>query len=894
MPDWKDEIRRRLAEAKLDGAREESIVDEIAQHLDDFYAEAVAGGATDEEARAYALLEMGDGLDLARELRGVQRPERSEPVALGGGREMMIAGLLYDLRYGARTLRKSPGFTALAVLTLALGIGANTAIFSVVHAVLLRPLPFADAERLAIVAETSPEGARRGFSYPNFVDLRDRAQSFDETGAFLTSSPNLTGDGPPVRLRGLAVTWNLFRVLGTEPQLGRLFVEEDDVPGAGATALIGHGLWKERYGGDPGVLGRVIRINEEPHTVVGVLPPDFELIRRDDVVVPLARTVEPNSPFTSRGNHFQLYAVAKLKPGVSTEEANAEVQALAAQLASEYPETNSGNGATAERLDAVLVEDVRPALTLLLGAVGLVLLIACLNVANLMLVRATERDGEIALRLALGARRWRVSRQLLAESLLVSTLGGAAGLLVGFAAMKGLVALAPSNVPRLDQVGLDASVLLFTLVVSVLTGLFFGVLPALHAFRTDLNGVLKNAGRTTAGASPERARKLLLVAEVGLSLVLLVAAGLMLRTIFELTHVDPGFRTDNILTMRFNLPAQRYDVERRRTFYDEVQARIDALPGVRSAAFALSVPIDGANWSSIFIAEDKPVPPREELPSAAFSPVSEGFFETLELRILRGRGFDATDTADSRHVTVVNERLAERLWPGEDPIGKRLKQGWPEDDHPWREVVGVAADVKLNGVDRETPLEAYLPLTQESPRSLSVVVRTEGEPLALARAVEGAIHAVDADLPVFNVRSMDQLLGNAIARQRLTAVLLMGFALLALLLAAVGIFGVMSYSVACRRREIGIRIALGAHPRDVVRLVIGQGMLITVAGIAAGVGVAVAASRLTGSLLYGVSPTDPATFIAVSALLAVVAFVACALPARRATRVDPVVALRSE
>jgi putative ABC transport system permease protein len=799
---------------------------------------------------------------------------------------------LQDLRYGARILMKNPGFTLIAVFTLALGIGANTAIFSVVNAVLLRALPYPQPERLVVLTEKSREGRQMGVAYPNYQDWRERAQSFTEMAGFRGRLFNLTGVDKPVRLQGRTVSWNFFRMLGVQPQLGRMFVADDDKPGAARTTLLSHALWQEKFDGDPAITGKTISLDGDSYTVIGVLPPGFEFFRKDDLFIPLGVSVRPVD--LGRGNHGGLNALARLKEGVSLSQARAEMETLAAQLERAYPDTNSGNGALTYRLLDRYASDIRWTLWVLLGAVLFVLLIACVNVANLLLVRATERQKEIAIRLALGAPTRRILRQLLSESVLLSLLSGLTGLLLGVWMMEGLLRLAPEGVPRLNQTRLDGTVLLFTLGVSLLTGVLFGLLPAWQSARHDLHTTLKEGGRSTAGAGRERVRKVLLVAEVGLSLVMLIGAGLMLRTVYQLTHVDPGFAAENLLTMKFNLPRNTYDEPRLRRFYNECLTRIEALPGVRAAALTLSLPIEGSNWNSVFIVADKPVPPRAQLPRSALTPVSANYFKAMGIRLLKGRVFTEADVAGKPTVTVINETLAARLWPGEDPLGKRLKQGWPEDKTPWREVVGVVADVKLNGVDQETPLQAYLPLAQESVPFLGLVARTWGDPLNLAATVEQTIHTIDKDLPVFDVRSMDQLLGNAIAQQRLTLVLLLGFAALALLLAAVGIYGVISYSVSQRTHELGIRMALGARPSDVLWLIVGQGMKLTLGGVALGLLSAYTLTRWMEKLLFGVRATDPLTFGVITLLLSIVALLACYLPARRATKVDPIIALRTE
>ncbi|HKY06125.1 MAG TPA: ABC transporter permease, partial [Blastocatellia bacterium] len=803
--------------------------------------------------------------------------------------------LWQDLRYAVRILVKNPGFTVVAVITLALGVGANTAIFSVVHAVMLSPLPYADPDRLVVLAEYNRGGERMGPAYPNYLDWRERANSFEEMAAYQASSFNLTGVDRAVRLQGRRVNWNFFRLLGVSPQIGRAFTEQDDSPTAEPAALLSNGVWKEQFGGDADIIGRTIKVDGKQHTVIGVLPPDFEYFRRDDLYVPIGLALTtPGQGLLDRGNHYNMYILSRLKPGVTVEQANTEIVQLAAQLEQEYPNTNSGNTASATGLADVFVEEIRPALIVLLAAVGFVLLIACVNVANLMLVRSAERQKEIALRLALGAGRGRIIRQLLSESLVVAIAGGTAGLLIGVWATRGLVALAPPNVPRLATVGLNLTVLGFTLGVSVLTGLFFGLLPALQTSATNLQAILKEGGRSVAGVMRERTRKVLLVAEVGLALVLLIGAGLMLRTVSELMSVDPGFNADNLLTMRFNLGADAYPPEKRHIFFKEMTEQIESIPGIESAALSYSIPIDGSNWNSVFIVGDKPVPPRAELHDAAFTPVSANYFKTLGVRLLKGRLFNETDTPTSPKVIVINETLANRLWPGEDSVGKRIKQGFPESDTPWREVVGVVSDVKLNGIERSVPMQVFLPTAHEPARSFALIIRTKSEPHAFASTIEQTIRSLDKDLPVYGVRSMDQLLGNGIAQQRLMMVLLGGFAVLALVLAAVGIYGVMSYAVAQRTHEIGIRMAMGARPKDVLRLIVGQGMTLTVIGVSLGLASAFGLTRLMTKLLFGVSATDPVSYLVLTLVLTVVAFLACYLPARRATKVDPMVALRYE
>jgi putative ABC transport system permease protein len=583
---------------------------------------------------------------------------------------------------------------------------------------------------------------------------------------------------------------------------------------------------------------------------------------------------------------------------VTFQQANSEMDAIGQQLAREYPKINEGRSAQAERLQDVMSESVRQSLWVLLGAVGFILLIACINVANLMLARAAERQKELAVRLALGAGRWRIVRQLLCESMLIAALGGAGGLLLGSWLLEGLLALAPTEIPQLSRVGLDSGVFLFTLAVAAVTSLLSGLPPALQAAKTDLQTALKDGGRLTTGASREGMRKVLLIAEVSLSLVLLAGAGLLVRSMWNLLRVDPGFNMDNVLTMRLNLTGGKYNPQSLRVFYDECLARAQAVPGVRSAALAHSLPIDGSNWGGIFVAADKPARSLADLPESDRLRVSPNYFETMGIRLMRGRLFSSADTPDSAPVVIINETLARRIWPNEDPLGKRIKFGYPEDldeeSKPWREVVGVVNDVRMDGVDHSISLQTYLPFSQMPGESLGLIVRSERNPAELAPAVEQAIHAIDKDLPVYSIFTMDQLLGNSLAQRRLTLVLLASLAALALSLAAVGIYGVISYSVGQRAHEFGVRMALGAQARDVLTLVLKDGVKLTLIGVGLGLAAAFALTRWLESMLFGVRPTDALTFGAIAVVLISVALLACWAPARRATKVDPMIALRSE
>ncbi len=902
-PDWARVVRERLPPLGLRPEREAEIAEELALQLDQIWRAALARGTSAAEALASAEAEVGDWQGMAQEIRRAERPLASrlpgvalypDPPALGASRGELMADLWQDLRYAVRMLARNRGLTAVIVLTLALGIGATTTIFSVVNGLLLAPLPFRDAERLVVVTEIAPEGGRMSVAWPNFSDWQERTRSFEAMSAYRTARFNLTGGEKAERLEGRRVTGNFFDMLGETPQVGRLLAPADDVAGAPDVAVLSDPLWRRRFGGDPSALGRSLMLDGRPFTIVGVLPPGFQYNRPADVYVPLVPAIGDGD--RDRGNHMGLYALAHLAPGVGLEQANEEMDVLAAALAQEYPATNSGNGAQVHGLREIMVESIRTALVVLMVAVGCVLLIGCVNLANLLLARGAARASEVAVRLALGASRRRIARQLLTESLLLSVVGGLAGIWLAVEALPLLLTWLPRNVPRLDTVAMDGRVLLFATLVSVGTGFLFGLMPALQASRAGLAGTARMTGRFTSGAGSSRSlpRRLMLVAEIGLAIVLLTTAGLMMRTVMRLVRVDPGIGMERLLTLSLQLSGERYEGEARQVAFREILERVGALPGVESTALTLSLPLDGSNWGSIFILADHPVPARADLPSAAFTPISNEFFRTLGIRQLQGRAFDSTDRPGSPHVVVINETMAKRFWPGQDPIGKRIKQGWPESETPWREVVGVVADVKLEGVDAETPLQAYLPLAHEPMTSLFLVVRTAGEPAPTLRMVEQAMREIDPDVPLYGVRTMQEVFSESIATRRFPTLFLTQFSLAALVLAALGIFGLMSYAVAQRTHEVGVRMALGASGSNVLREVLGEGMRVVAAGVAVGVVGSLAVTRFLRSLLFEVAPTDPVSFAAAVLLLTAVALAAAYLPARRAARVDPMVALRAE
>jgi putative ABC transport system permease protein len=802
--------------------------------------------------------------------------------------------LLQDLRFGLRVLFKSPGFTAVAVIVLALGIGANTAIFSVANAVLLRPLPYREPERLVILSQKTPQRAQSGFSVPDLLDFREQNRSFEQCAGFYNELINL---GSPRGTQQLPISYvnsDFFAALGVQPSLGRAFSEEEDRRGANPVVVISNRVWREQFGGAPDIVGRKVTLDGRPFDVVGVMPAGFHFYERIDLWLPLRQW--PYSP--GRSNHWALYAVARLKPGVTIRAAQAEMDAIAGRLSQEYPETNTDVGAALFPLHEELVGDMRPSLQLLLAAVGLVLLIACANVANLLLARASARQKEIAIRTALGAGRLRVARQLLTESMLLALLGGGLGVLLAFWGVELVTGLGGADIPRLAEpgaLGIDRYVLGFSLAVSVLAGLGFGLAPALQASRPELTAVLKEGGRTQ-GRSRGRLRNALVVGEVALALVLLVGTGLLIKSLVLLRGVNPGYNPEQVLTVGLSLPRATYkDDSDRARFAQQVLERVRALPGVRVAASSYPLPVYGMAWGMNYWPEGEPQPAPGHEPTCQTASVSPGFFSALQIPLMQGRDFDDGDSRDAAGVIVVDETLARRHWPNESPIGKHLTV---IGDHP-RTVVGVVGSVRNWGLREGPRPQIYIPHTQrlEGTNLVPFVylsVRTQGRPDAVAAAVRGKVEEVDRDVAVSEVRPMDELLDRSVGQQRFAVFLMQLFAGLALVLAAVGLYGVISYAVTQRTREIGIRVALGAQPRDVLRMIVGQGMLLTLAGVALGLAGAFALTRLMSSMLYGVSTTDPAIYAGVAALLALVALIACYVPARRATKVDPLAALRYE
>ncbi|HEX8651896.1 MAG TPA: ABC transporter permease [Pyrinomonadaceae bacterium] len=822
----------------------------------------------------------------------------------------MMGTLLQDLRYAVRLLLKMPGFTFVAVLTLALGIGANTAIFSVVHAVLLRPLPFEHPEQLVRVTSDfrRVDLADAGLSAPELFDFRDRSGLFSSISGLYPINANLTQVDQPERVEALLVDVNYFQLLGAGAQLGRVFQQEDYSTGISEVAVISDGVWRRRYGGATDVLGKKFRLDNDLYTIVGVMPPGFRhpgrSIQTDvEVWVPAGWTGTPfNNP--PRGDHMLRGALARLKPGITVEQAQARMNELARELQKEYPNDYTEKAGWTPRVIGLhddLVGNVRPALLVLLAAVGFVLLIACANVANLLLARASARQREIAIRRALGAGRLRLIRQLVTESLVLSFLGGALGLLIAVWGVDLLVKFSPSNITPLGGVSLNGSVLFYTLLISLATGVIFGLAPAISASNPDLHETLKDAARsTTGGVHRNRVRSLLVISEFALALMLLISAALLLRSFWRLQTVDPGFNSENVLTARLWLPQPNlpetgpyFQHSSRAQLYRQVLQRVASLPGVQMVGGVSQLPLDGVPGTNGFTIEGAASDPRE-LRAAHTVIASPSYFATLGIPLLKGRLFTEQDDEKAPRAVVVNQTLAQRFFPGEDAVGRRLRLGDGRTEQPWQTIVGVVHDVKTEGLDVENRPQIYRSILQTSNLQLTLVIRTASDPGALTEAVRREVRAVDADLPVFGIRTMEQVMQAAVSQRRFAMVMLVVFAFIALTLSAVGIYGVMAYSVTQRTHEIGIRMALGAQPRDVMRMVIKQGLILTFAGMVVGLAGAFLVTRFLSSLLFGVGARDPVTFACISLLLSAVALLACYIPARRAMKVDPMVALRYE
>ncbi|MEM7354439.1 MAG: ABC transporter permease [Acidobacteriota bacterium] len=799
--------------------------------------------------------------------------------------------LIRDIRYAVRSLLRAPGFTVVAVLTLALGIGANTAIFSVFNGVLLRPLDYPQSDHLVAVFD----GYRSPTSPANFLDLREQSERVEQWTAAHPWSPVLRGEERPEQLQALKATPSLFDLLGVDAALGRTFRPSVDAANE-QVAVLGHALWQRRFGSDPEIVGRALSLDGADYVVIGVMPAGFEFppfwATGAELWVPLVFT--PEQQEDRQAGFLRLFG--RLVPGADLHAARSEIKSLAGRLASAYPEVNEGLELTVEALMEPVVGGVRSALGVLLGTVGFVLLIACANVANLFMVRASARRGEIAIRSALGAGRANVLRQLLTESLVLALVAGGLGLLLGLWGLEALVALAPENVPRLAEISFDGRVFAFSLMIALLTGGLFGLFPALSVLRSDLRDALREGSRQVAERRGGGARRALVVAEISLSLILLVGAALMLQSLARLWTLDPGFRTANVLTMDLSLAGSEHEpAERQGPFFDQLVAEVGALPGVTGVGLINHLPIGGDIWRLPFQIEGRPAPSPSESPRATVRTISPTLLATMDIPVLTGRGFDQRDRADSQPVVLVSQSLAERYWGQEPVVGQRIRSGG--DEAEWLTIVGVVGDVRQWELSEDITPGLYRPYSQNPFAwftQTSLVMQTAAEPAALVSTVANRIWELEPNVPIAQIRTMNEILAGAVWRQRFNASLLALFAGLALVLAAVGIYGVMSFSVLRRRSEIGVRMALGAGRRQILQWVVGQGLWITACGLVVGLLGAAALSRFLGSLLFEVPVTDPRTFVAVSVLLAFVALVACYLPARRASRLDPLSSLRSE
>jgi putative ABC transport system permease protein len=803
--------------------------------------------------------------------------------------------LIKDIRYGVRGLVKRPGISFIAIITLAIGIGANSAIFSAVNALLLKPLPFPELNRVVAIWDKMPSRGvlHNEVTVANYLDWRAQSQSFEQLALYRWWSTNLAGVEQPERIQGFLVTANFFDALGMKPIMGRNFTEEENSPGKDSVAIITHSLWQRRFGGDPNIINKQLKLNSITRTVIGVMPERFNFPKGAEIYAPLAMTP---ALMGSRDSHG-YYVIGRLKSGVSMTSAQADIDAITARLEQQYPTTNTGWGATVFPILKDTVRQYDTALWVMMGAVGFVLLIACANVANLMLARASGRQKEIALRSALGASRWRIVRQLLTESVILALLGGALGVLVAFWGIEALRAANPGDAARFApgwyQLGMNFYVLAFTLGLSLFSGIVFGLAPAWQVSKPNLNNALKEGGRQASGGS-HRLRSSLVVFEVAMSLVLLVGAGLAFRSFLALLKTSPGFDPDNLMTMSLVLPGAKYKEEAQRdTFYRDLVQRTKELPGVQSAAIVNYIPLGGANSTDSYLVEGLPEPAPGQENDGRYRVCSPDYFQTMKIPVLKGRGFTEQDRAGGTPVVIVNETLARKHWKDGDALGKRIRFYGPLDKAPWMEIVGVVRDVRHELTLEVTP-EYYLPHAQDAWNSMVLVARTSVDPASLAPQMRQQVSAIDKDQPVFDVHTMQEVRSLSVSVYTFSSVMLGIFGGIALLLAAIGIYGVMAFAVTQRTQEIGIRMALGARASDVLKLVVRHGMVLALIGVAVGLAGAWALTRFMAQLLVGVKSTDLLTFSAVSGCLLLAALLACYLPARRATKVDPLVALRYE
>jgi len=872
-------LRGLLGRRRIEG----EIAEELRDHLEREIEVHRSRGVSAEEARRLALRDLGGLTQTIESTRAV--------------RATWLDTVWRDVGYAARVLRRSPRFTATALTLLVLGIGATTAIVSIAYTVLVRPLPYANADRLVFLAEKDG----RSMAWLNYTDWRRRATSFEGMASSIADGVIRRGGPFPQQLDSRSVTANFFDVLGTMPLEGRLFTESDARPGAASTVVLSHAFAMREFGTARAAVGQTLLLNGRSHTVIGVLPTGFHFMTAAHVYVPL----EPQAAANSRGmqnrrDHTTLHAVARLKPGVSLTAARAELQNIAAALVLEYPATNSGSDNPACCVYIVpladrIVGDMAPTLTVVAGAVVLLLLIACCNLAGLLLNKSASRADEFSIRAAIGGSRWDLIRQLLIEQALLVLIGGVLGAVAGAAILSALVSLAPPEMPRLDEIHLDLVVLSWTTLFCCACAFIFGIVPAIKASGVSGQKLLARSGRGSTRRAPV-VRQGLMLAEIAVATVLLSGAGLMVHTMVRLARVDPGFDPNNLQTSMFSLTGPQWPNARRQVFYDAVVERLRALPGMDNAGLASSLPILGSNWWTVFSISGKAAEhwiSLGEFPNADTVLVTAGYFETLRIPLVKGRYFNRSDTPDSLPVAIVNSSVATKFWPNEDPLGKQIKQGFPDQPYgPWRTVVGVVGDIKQQGIDQEAPRQLFMPIVQEPRATIFAIVRTRET--VSPSTLEAAIHDVDRNVAVFNDRTLDQLMRDSSSRRRIAMIVLSAFGVVAILLAAIGVYGVIAQSVAERRQEIGVRMALGATGGQILGLFLRHGLIVVAVGIACGVVMALVAARSLASLVFGVTATDPATLSAVATLLTVVTLLACYMPAQSATRVDPLEALRSE
>jgi putative ABC transport system permease protein len=904
--DWTAFVRERLRLPDLTPERESRIVRELAAQLDDFYRDAVARGADDEAADAYAREQIHDWDRMAQDVwladRRHAKPRfdrlvepRLETLAVRHdgtahrqrGGALVFSNILRDMRYAVRQLVRTPGFTIVAILTLALGIGVTSAIFTVVNGVLLRPLPYPNPQSLVRVHELLQKFGRFSVAPATFLDWRQQNTVFERIAAFNSTGATMADKDGPQRLAGGLVSWDAFELLGVSPALGRTFRADEDAPGKDDVVILSHGMWQRRFDGDPGILGRSVSFNGNPVTVIGVMPAGFSFVGESEFWRPLAL----NPANASRGGHF-LGVIARLKPGVTVQQAGAEMQTISQRLALQYPAQSANESAEVIGLHENAVENVRPALLTLLAAVGVVILIACANVANLLLVRASVRGKEIAIRSALGAGRRRLVMQMLTESVILASAGGIIGVLLAYWTIRPIQTLSAGTIPRASTLSIDLNVLAFAAVLSLATGLLFGLAPAWQASRATIGSVLKEGGRASTSASGRWIRNGLLIAEVAMSIVLLVGATLLLRSFARLVNVDPGFKADSVLSFRVALPNSRYPEEHQRiAFFDTLIERIEALPDVVAAGSIQTMPLRG-DYLLSFTIKGRPTPKPNEEPSANHRAITPHYFNAMGIPLVRGRMFTAEDRQKSPMVAIVDQSFVDRHFRDEDPIGQHIDIGNGSDG--FYEIVGVVGGIRQASLELNPTPTMYVPYSQDVFSTMTMLVRTKGDPSQLVASARQTVRGVDNTLPAFAMTPLAAVVSESVAQRRFSMLLLVSFAAIALILAAVGLYGVVAYAVSQRTQEIGLRMAIGAQRGDVLRLIVGGGMKLALVGVVIGIAGALAAANVVSTMLFEVTPFDPASYSGTATVLLAVAALACYVPARRAMRVDPIVALRQE